>query len=51
MKTIGHIDELGGDAQLVAGFAHAAFQHRVDVQLLANFAKDVLFVLALEREG
>ena len=51
MKAIGHIDELGGDPQFVAGFAHTAFQHRVDVQLLADFAKDVLLIPALESEG
>ena len=47
MKTIGHIDELSGDPQFVAGFAHAAFQHRVHVQLLADFTEDVLLVFAL----
>ena len=38
MITIGHVDELGRDPKFVAGFTHTAFQHRVDVQLLADFA-------------
>src|SRR5205085_12496396 len=50
MITIAHIDELCRDAQFLAGFAHASFQDRAHVQLIADFAKDVLFVLALERK-
>src|SRR5438552_914147 len=48
MITVAHIDELCGHTQLVAYFAHASFQHRPHVQLIADFTKDVLFVLALE---
>ncbi len=51
MKTVGHIDELSGDPQLVAGFAHAAFQNGIHMQLLADFAEDVLLVFPFEREG
>src|SRR5205809_5400207 len=50
MITVAHIDELSGDAQLIAGFAHASFQDRAHVQLIADFTKDVLFVFALERK-
>src|SRR5215472_2373636 len=50
MITVAHVDELSGDTQLLAGFAHASFQDRADVQLLADFTKDVLFVFALERK-
>ena len=51
MKTIRDIDELSGNAQFVASFAHAAFQHRVDMQLLADFAKDVVLIPAFESKG
>jgi len=47
MITVAYIDELCGDAQLIAGFAHASFQHRAHVQLIADFMKDVLFILPL----
>src|SRR5437899_8133812 len=50
MITVAHIDQLSGHAQLVAGFAHASFQNRAHVQLIADFTKDVLFVFALERK-
>src|SRR2546427_7393828 len=50
MITVTHIDELSGDAQLLPDFAHASFQHRAHVQLIADFTKDVLFVFALERK-
>ena len=51
MKTVGYVDELGGDSQFVAGFTHAAFQHGIHVQLLADFAEDAILVLPFEREG
>ena len=44
-----HVDELGGDAQLVAGFPDAALEDGADVQALADLP-DVLG-LALEGEG
>jgi len=50
MKAIGYINELSGNPQFVAGFAHAAFQHRGDVQLLAYFAEDVFLIIPLESE-
>ncbi len=51
MKTVGHVDKLGGNAQLVAGLAHAAFQHRTHVQLLADLPENAFVVLPLEGKG
>lgn len=51
MKTIGDIDELGRDPKFVAGLADAAFQHGIDMQLLADFAEDAILVPAFESEG
>ncbi len=47
--AIGGVDELGGDADLIASLAHAPLQNRLHVQLLGDCA-DVL-VLALEGKG
>jgi hypothetical protein len=47
--AVGGIDEPGGDAHLVAGLAHAAFEQRSDVELLAD-APHIL-VLSFEGEG
>ena len=49
MITICDVDKLRRDAQPIAGFAHAAFQHRADVQLLPDFADVNLF--AFEGKG
>src|SRR5947209_11791606 len=35
-SSIRHVDQLGGDADAVAGFADAAFQHRRDPEVRAD---------------
>src|SRR5438270_11873725 len=50
MIAVAYIDKLSGHAQFLPGFAHASFQHRAHVQLIADLTKDVLFVFALERK-
>src|SRR5207244_11992528 len=48
MITVAHIDELCGHAQFVPGFAHASFQDRAHVQLIADFPENIRFGFALE---
>ena len=48
VRAVGGADQLRGNAQLVAGLAHTAFQHMGDVQLLRDLSD--LDVLALESE-
>ena len=50
VRTIGDAIELRGDAQLVAGFADAAFQDRVDVKLPADLANIVALPLNAKAE-
>src|SRR5438874_13468107 len=50
MVAIGHIDKLSGDPKFISGFAHTAFKHGVHMQLLTDFAKNVVLVLAFESE-
>ena len=50
MKSIGDIDELSGNPKFVARFAHAAFEHGVDVQLLSDLAEDIFLIIPLESE-
>ena len=47
--AVGGADELGCDADLVAGLAHASLEDRRDIQLGGDGPH--VFVLALEREG
>ena len=49
MRAIAAVDQLRGDAQLLAVLAHAAFQKVGDAQLLADDPQ--VLVLALEREA
>src|SRR5690242_16783697 len=51
MKTIGHVDELGGDPQSVARLADAALEHCAHMQLLTHLAENVLLILSLEGKG
>ena len=51
MKAIGDVNQLRRNPQLVTGFAHAAFQHAVDVQLLTDFSKNIFLVFPFKREG
>ena len=48
VKTGGDVDELHGDAQAVAGLAHAALEQTTDSELAAHFAQ-VVVAAKLER--
>src|SRR6266516_2506058 len=50
MVPIGHIDQLSGDPKFISGFAHTAFEHGVHMQLLTDFAKNVVLVFPFESE-
>src|SRR5438094_4632599 len=50
MVPIGHIDQLSGDPKFISGFAHTAFKHGVHMQLLTDFAKNVVLVFPFESE-
>ena len=49
MKAVGGGDQLHRDAQLVAGAAHAAFQHLRDAERAADLAQVFVAVLEIER--
>ena len=46
MKTVRGMDELRGDAHLIMGAAHGAFQQVLDVEALCNLGH--FHILALE---
>ena len=49
--AVGHVDQLRADPQAVAGLAHAAFEHGLNVEALADFADVDRRALELERRG
>src|SRR5713101_6780153 len=51
MVPVSHVVELGSNTQPVARLAHAALQNRADVQLAADLADILLFVLKRERRA
>ena len=51
VRVSGHIDQLGGDAQLIAGALHAPFQDGAHVQLPADLADGERVALELHAGG
>ena len=49
MIAVGNIDELRGHTQPVARFTHAAFEHRVDLQLASDL--DDVLAFPFKRKG
>ena len=47
--AVSHVDELRRDAKPVAGFPHAALQHRVDLESASDLADVLVFFLERER--
>jgi len=48
MKAIAYVDQLGGDAQLGAGLANAAFEDSSGIQLAADLAHVLMVPLEPE---
>ena len=48
-EAVGHVGEVGGDANAVAGLAHAAFHDVLHVQALADLGELETFLLAVYR--
>ncbi len=49
--AVGRVDELRGDADLIARLAHAALEHGGDVQLVRDVAHILVLALEGERRG
>lgn len=50
MVAVTHVDKLSRDAQFIAGFANASFQHCLDMQLITDFTKNFILVFPFESE-